>query len=385
MRQTLMLAAMAVMTACGANGNTPWDQNDDGLITACEGLNSYASDSTPGCEPAPNRCAVALREDGTSAPCVGEEICVPSSPPVFSCSNLPLALCMVSTRCEVVQVQQCGGFGGSTDTDGAPASAEDPATGFREPTDPSEPPQPRCGVGCSSVQLCAERAPVTCESLSTDVCLSHPGCAIEGSASGESGADIACAPTPDGETGGFVSPCYRVAPQRCVTLPAPDVCGSRDPNVCSIDGRCVLELGPVCDAICAPDGTCPPCAIPSSVCVPAPPPDYCAGRDLNSCEVDGRCMVQAWACPAICKPDGVGGCLPCDAPPTACVPVPVPTPVPGTCAGLDRVSCQAAGCEVIDLACTLECRDDGHGGCLPCESFSCGEAARDGGSAPPSP
>ena len=65
MRQTLMVAAMAVMMSCGADGNTPWDENHDGLITACEGLNSHACDATPGCAPVPVACETALRSDGT--------------------------------------------------------------------------------------------------------------------------------------------------------------------------------------------------------------------------------------------------------------------------------------------------------------------------------
>ena len=93
--------------------------------------------------------------------------------------------------------------------------------------------------------------------------------------------------------------------------------------------------------------------------------------------------MLAWACPAICKPDGNGGCVPCEAPPAACV------PEAPRCEGLVRSSCQAAGCTVLELglACTTECRDDGHGGCLPCKDFVCNDptGGTGGGTPPPQP
>ncbi|MDP1827730.1 MAG: hypothetical protein Q8L48_30940 [Archangium sp.] len=358
MRQTLMFAAMTVMTACGASGNTPWDQNHDGLITACEGLNPQACDANDRCERTPVVCTMECRDDGHGGclPCAGADVCRPlPPPPLFDCSHLPLNLCAATPRCEVVHAQACSG------------GAEAPS-----PSDPSVPPLPRCGVpDCQTIDTCANRQPAQCESLSNDVCLSQPGCALQAFGAV---CEIACDPD-----SGNCPPC--AMPQlHCITLPPPDVCGSRDPNVCSMDGRCVLEQGAVCDAACAPDGTCPPCAIASVRCVPAPPPDVCAGRDLNSCDFDGRCAVQAWACPAICKPDGNGGCVPCEAPPAACVPV-----VSSCETNADRASCLAAGCSVIDLglACTTECRDDGHGGCLPCKDFVCTDGSGSGGGTPP--
>jgi hypothetical protein len=58
-----------------------------------------------------------------------------------------------------------------------------------------------------------------------------------------------------------------------------------------------------------------------------------------------------------------------------------------SCDGLDPTSCEAAGCQATFFACTAECRDDGDGGCLPCDSgFVCSGGssfgAIDGGSAP---
>jgi len=222
--------------------------------------------------------------------------------------------------------------------------------------------------------------------------------------------------------------------QRCVAPTPPDFCGARDLNTCAFDGRCVVEGVPVCDVICEdPSGRCPPCSVQTSqFCVPVQPPDLCAGRDLSSCESDGQCALESWACPAVCIDDGDGGCRPCDAPPAACVPVVPPLPVDGSCRdrnpfacdsdprcqlelvcaavciddgdggcapcpatcvarascdGLDPTSCEAAGCQATFFACTAECRDDGHGGCLPCDSgFVCSGGssvgASDGGSAP---
>ena len=234
MRQTLMLATMALMTACGATGNTPWDQNHDGLISACEGLNPRACDATPGCEHSPVACTMICRDDGHGGciPCAGGDLCrpVPPTPAPLSCSQLSTSACASNPTCEVVQQTIC--------------------SGHTEPTDPTV---PTCGVGtCQTVTSCVTRAPVQCEQLDSDVCLSHPGCALEGF---EPACANACDPT------GNCLPC--APPQlRCVTQHPSTDCGSRDPNVCSMDGRCVLEQGPVCDAVCDPDGSCPPCATP---------------------------------------------------------------------------------------------------------------------------
>ena len=455
MRQTLMFVTMAVLTACGSTGNTPWDENRDGLISACEGLNPQACDATPGCEPAAVVCTLECRDDGRGGclPCIGTETCRPTpTPPPFDCSQLSATQCAADARCELLQAFTTP----ADDRNGAPAAPE-----FRQP----------------DTQVCVTRRPASCESLSADVCLARPGCALESSDAspcfmacevddetcGCTPAQLRCVtqPPPDDcfgrdensctldgrcvlestavcdvycEPGTECPPCS-VRNVYCVPAPPPDVCGSRDANSCTFDGRCVLVQGPVCDAVCDPNGSCPPCANPTVYCVPAPPPDACGSRDLTSCELDGRCMVQAWACPAICKPDGNGGCEPCDAPPAVCVPayqpdecstrdltsceydgrcmvqawacpaicIPdgnggcepcdappvacVPVTPPSRCEGLDRATCSAVGCSVVELACDLACRDDGHGGCLPCDAFLCtdGGSSGGGGSVPPRP
>ncbi len=305
MRQTLILSTMAVMAACTPAGNTPWDQNHDGLITACEGLNPQACDATVGCEPTPMVCTLECRDDGHGGclPC-GAEVCRPTPPPpVFDCSQLALNVCAVTPRCEVIHPPTCGGG----------ISAPEFADQTTRPT--PAPPLPGHDV-------CRNRQPSACEELSNDACLAQSGCALEG-------------------------------------------------------------FGAVCDIACDPIGNCPPCAISQLRCVTIPPPDVCGSRDPNVCSIDGRCELQAWACPAICIPDGNGGCKPCDAPPFACVPV-----SPTHCAGLDPSSCEAAGCSLIELACDASCRADGNGGCLPCDAymFVCSDSGSSGGgSVPPQP
>ena len=472
MRQTrifLSMVAVMAVTACGPTGNTPWDENHDGLIGPCEGLNPTACDATPGCEPAAVVCDLVCRDDGHGGclPCPGAETCRPTPPPpAFDCATLTDVQCINDSRCELVEYAT------------QPATPNTGGAEFAPPAPDQRPAGPR---------HCVNRLPTACETLPVDLCLARPGCALETTVA-TGGTDVACfseegcaRPAPqqrcvtmppadtcstrdantctiDGrctleygavcdiacEPGGNCPPCADPTP-RCVPLPPPDLCGARDANTCSIDGRCVLEFGPVCDAICDPNGFCPPCANPTPHCVPAPPPDVCFGRDLASCEFDGRCVVQAWACPAVCEFDADGGCKPCDAPPAMCVPAPVTdecstrdlntcsidgrcevrawacpaicipdgnggcqpcdappvecvpvTPV-DRCNGLDRNTCSAVGCTVIDLDCDALCRDDGDGGCLPCDAFICtsgedptwgsvdGGSAGGGGTPPPRP
>lgn len=450
MRQTrILLSVVAVMavTGCGPTGNTPWDENRDGLIGPCEGLNPTACDATAGCEPAAVVCDLACRDDGHGGclPCPGGETCRPTPPPpAFDCAQLTDVQCINDSRCELVE--------------GAVRTEPTGGAEFAPPAPDQRPP---------STRFCVNRLPTPCESLPADLCLARPGCALE-----TSGAtcDVACfaegcppcatpaqrcvtMPSPgdcstrdantctiDGrcalefgavcdiacEPGGNCPPCATPTPV-CVPLPPPDFCGARDANTCTLDGRCVLESGPVCDAICDPNGNCPPCANPTVHCVPAIPPDSCGGRDLASCELDGRCVVESWACPAICEFDADGGCKPCEAPPAMCVPAPVPdecstrdlntcsldgrcellawacpaicvpdgnggcepcdappvqcvpvTPI-DRCNGLDRQTCSAVGCTVVELDCDASCRDDGDGGCLPCDAFLCTSEGSGGG------
>ncbi|GMU62111.1 MAG: hypothetical protein AMXMBFR34_38740 [Myxococcaceae bacterium] len=246
----LWLGAVVVLGACGGEhgGTSPWDQNQDGLVAACEGLNQSACETDPGCEYVFAACTMDCRDDGHGGclPCDALSFCRPIAPaPPPDCSALPVPLCGLVPACELVVQQVCTGV--------TPL-----------PEDPSVPPQPRCGVPdeCTTITTCGNRRPPVCEGLSGDACLSVPGCALEV-------ADWAC------------------------------------PAVCEDDGH----------------GGCLPCPMPPSRCVTVPPPDVCGTRDPSNCGGDGLCTVELWACPAGCEDDGHGDCKPCEPPPPRCIPV----------------------------------------------------------------
>lgn len=348
MRQTLLFGTLMLLAACGNPGDRPWDENADGLITACEGLNPMACDATPGCEREPVACILLCRDDGHGGclPCPQVEVCRPVlPPPPRDCAQLSASLCSFAPQCELVTEQVCDG--GAAPTPGSTDLAA---------------PQPRCGNECFRVQRCQDRQLTACEQLSPDECLSKPGCAIVHDVAE---AFAPCAPGSD---------CQRpeVDPlPRCITAPVPPACEQRDLGSCTIDGQCMLEQNGVCDVYCEPGQLCAPCTVGEVTCVPVRPVDQCALRDSASCDIDGRCMLESYGCPAVCEDDGAGGCLPCPAPPSACVPV--ATPPPSRCAGLDEQSCAAAGCTVVssDIACAAVCDLLEDGGCRPCPDFAC--------------
>jgi hypothetical protein len=250
MRNSWMVAVVVLVGCSAADGTRPWDQNHDGLVSACEGLNHDVCVATPGCEVEPLYCTMECRDDGHGGcmPCAASELCRPvAPPPVPDCSNLPVALCRLVPACEVMTQTLC--------------------TGVREPepTDPSVPPQHGC-IGppdqCQTIELCVNRQPPLCESLPADTCLSQPGCA----------------------------------------LAQPEI---------------------ACLAICEDDGQggcgCLPCPAPPPRCVSVP--TSCEALSADTCHsVPGCALIQEdYACPAVCEDDGMGGCLPCPAPPPRCV------------------------------------------------------------------
>ena len=141
----------------------------------------------------------------------------------------------------------------------------------------------------------------------------------------------------------------------------PAGCGSFDPNTCAVHPECRLESVSACTCTVDPTGntTCPPC-MATPVCVDAVV-DTCAGLDVAACSARTDCAVEALGvCPA-CPPNAL--CAPCDAQ-VICVPVSPPSP----CLGLDLATCSTdSRCEVVSYACTTDCRDDGQGGCVPCD------------------
>ncbi|MEW5742828.1 MAG: hypothetical protein AB1938_28180 [Myxococcota bacterium] len=250
MRRLWVVGAVA-LSACGAgnDGSVPWDQNHDGLITSCEGLSQAACEADASCEYVIAVCTQECRDDGNGGclPCNAQSFCRPiAPPPPPDCGALPVALCGLVPACQVVTQEVCSGV---------TPPPEDPAV-----------PAHRCGVpdGCTTISVCANRAPPRCEDLAVDACLTVPGCALE-------------------------------------------------------------ELAWACAAVCEDDGHggCLPCPAPPSTlrCVTIPPPDVCGSRDPSNCGIDGLCTLESWACPAICEDDGHGGCLPCQTPPPRCVAV----------------------------------------------------------------
>jgi hypothetical protein len=354
MRNLLSIASLTLLAACGPAGDTPWDENRDGLVTACEGLNPAACTATPGCAQAPVLCTMECRDDGHGGclPCPTAGACQPVA---LDCSAQAPDACGALPGCELVTQTVCSGSAGSG-TAGSPAPAQEDI-GVVAP--------PPCGGTCHVVEVCQPRRPVACEQLPHEACLAQPGCALEVGV-----CTFTCDPR------GPCPPCANPV-ERCVTVRPPplDDCGPRDVSSCAVDGRCQLVDGPVCEVACLAGQPCPPCATPSPVCVPVvevPPTEDCSTRDPGTCSADGRCVLSAGVCPAVCQPDGAGGCMPCD-PGARCVPV-VP---PSRCGGLERAACSAAGCQVVelDIACFAE----------PCDTFRCVEPAVDGGSAPPRP
>ena len=96
----------------------------------------------------------------------------------------------------------------------------------------------------------------------------------------------------------------------------------------------------------------------------------CEGLGQVACSVTPGCEGQNLACAAICQDDGKGGCLPCPKN-FQCVPKPAPACKdlnPQQCASDPRCVADNISTTQNNQICTLECRDDGKGGCVPCNS-----------------
>ncbi len=146
-------------------------------------------------------------------------------------------------------------------------------------------------------------------------------------------------------------------------------CGSLNKNECSARSDChVVQTkcaGATCpDAVCEANSSGSGTAGPGTPTTPPPPP--CELLETPACEARPDCEVVDFACPAVCIDDGKGGCKPCETPGAQCR---ERTPPVSECGALDEAHCAAnPKCEVVVWACTLECRDDGQGGCLPCKA-----------------
>ncbi|MBX7102198.1 MAG: hypothetical protein K1X89_31065 [Myxococcaceae bacterium] len=259
---------------------------------------------------------------------------------------------------------------------------------------------------------CGKAAPVTekpwdkngdglvgaCEGLSQPACGAAPNCEY---------AQYVC----DAIACSDPNSCVNTCPAdecRPKLPPPPPACEQLSPGACHLFPQCVLSTQTVCwgnagsaggldDKDSAGSAPVPPIdpngvgcggggCTTSTVCVTRP--TDCGSRSLATCANDGKCELESWACLAVCEDDGHGGCKPCPAPESRCVPVhraPPPDPRP-TCGGIaTREACSAAGCEVREWECAQVCLVESDGGCAPC-GFSCdAPAALDGGSAPPHP
>ncbi len=232
---------------------------------------------------------------------------------------------------------------------------------------------------CDAFQ-CVTVTPRTCEQLDASTCGARSDCMLE---------TLECA-TPNGAgSAGSPAGCFACDPApRCVTRsPPPNPCDGLDGPTCAATPGCDFIANGACPA-CEPGATCSPCA--AITCVPVQPPSRCEGLEATACEATPGCLLAGTWCPD-CGPNML--CAPCEDALT-CIVAPAPPP-PSPCLGYDLATCSThPECEVVSYACTAECRDDGNGGCLPCDAPppSCQPRADEpvagcgsGGSPPPMP
>ena len=231
MRNTWIASIVVLVGGCaGGLGTSPWDQNHDGLVGACEGLNRWACGATSGCEGEELACAAVCRDDGKGGclPCPEDFRCVPTG-----CEKLAVGLCGLASACSVQTKTVCSGVAHS---EGAPEAG--------------------CGGGCTTVQVCATRPVQSCESTSVASCTANPACRLEQGPV----CEIACL--------GTECPLCATASQRCVTRPVDDACASLSDAACTASAGCRLE-GAVCSLVCEDDGKggCLPCPNAPTRCV----------------------------------------------------------------------------------------------------------------------
>lgn len=247
---------------------------------ACWELDINSCISRPDCELREVTACPACAPGQTCPPCETTLLCDVRTTP-DTCTGLDPTVCELNPGCVLEDLTAC--------------PACDPAGGAPCPP-------------CTSQQICVARPPVdSCTGLDIVACSARTDCQVE-----EVGVCPACAP------GSTCPPCTTTFV--CVARPE-DKCSLLDIATCRLTPECAVESVGVCPA-CAPGGNCPPCTT-TEVCVPAP--SRCFGLDELSCNADPACRYEIWACPAICIDDGMGGCLPCNAPASECVPVGSPT------------------------------------------------------------
>lgn len=327
------LACAAICVDDGRGGCQPCDsfQCIDRSAAACEQLDPNTCANRPDCElvsaGAPRFADEAQLDGGAAAPPYEpSQYCVTRHVPTNPCDGLDESTCSSTPGCEVIRAvcdQYC------------------------DPSDASCSPE-----YCNPPAICV---PTRCENLDANTCSTHSECTLV-----VPECPSTCTVDDQGNT--------NCTPVACDFDPVcmPAACSALDSNQCSARPDCRLDRPSACTQTCVDDGqggrTCETdCNV--AVCVDADPTDTCSGLDIVACSARTDCRLDVVdpVCPAVCTPDGQGGCLPCE-PFRVCVPAPA-----SPCEGLDANACTAdSRCEYLVGACTLECIDDGQGGCVPC-------------------
>ena len=291
--------------------------------TACAQLSDAACSADPRCELIQAVCTAQCAPDGQGGcePCNAPSVCIERRPPQ-PCFGLNAQQCSTDPRCEVISYGcEC---------------------------DPND-----FACDCANISECRPRQPTECYGLLPDACDARPDCewAVRNHCACTDNEPACSCPVVEPSCLPRTTPstCEQLSPQQCVNTPG---CGL-------LEVDCACPAGVPCDCDIAP----------RCVTVTPPPPLPCQGLSDQECASNPRCELLPGACPAVCIDDGMGGCLPCNAP-SECVEREEP-PVPSHCFGLNEQACSSdPRCELVTRACTLECRDDGMGGCLPCPTES---------------
>lgn len=252
----LMVVSAVVAVGCGGGKvGQPWDQNHDGLVEACEGLDRYSCGATSGCHGEAVACLAVCVDDGAggcSSPCSEDFRCVPER-----CEELDAAQCSADPRCVLEAAPVCE-IACLTGEDCPPCAQPQPVCRTRPPADDcSQRPFETCGVDSR------------CEVRAVTVCAHEGG-------GGTPPADPGIAPgEPAPGCGGDCTTTLQCAPRL-----VENDCAARDADRCEADGACRL-VAYACAAVCEDDGNggCKPCPLPPVSCVPAddvpvaPPPE----------------------------------------------------------------------------------------------------------------
>lgn len=242
MKNRILMVVSAVLAAgCGGGKvGQPWDENRDGLIAACEGLDRYSCSATPGCHEEPLACIALCVDDGKGgcgSPCADTFRCVPDR-----CEDLDAASCSADPRCilESTPVCEIACLG----TDCPPCAQPRDSCRTRPPSDDCS---ARPFETCSVDSRCEVREVVVCEGHGGGGTTRPGDQSIAPGCGGGCTATLQCAP--------------RIVESDCAT---------RDVDSCENDGSCRL-IAYACPAICQDDGNggCKPCALPPIACVPA--------------------------------------------------------------------------------------------------------------------